>query len=488
MSSPSRASQTNGLAFFAAAAFAVGAAAILALDRVGAPDRLIRALGPLLVLLGLSVFGLSAINTDLASFLAARRQSPTLYGGLSVTAVAAGIAFCLDPNLTSTSDPPLLGVIAGAALGVAGFGPLIRRFGATWLSDVIATRFSRAPIRIASALVIWTAAALTAFAGYRGAVSAAEALVAPNRAWAEALVATVLALTVTPGGLTGLLWCAAASGGALFIVAALCFASGSGLGLPRLDVGAAVSALSSPPSLAAFVATALAVGGFFPFEPTAVGSPNAKAGLKAGLAGVAFCLALAALAGAGSPASPVSPSPGLSQPVAASLAGAAMLASALALAAAGVHGSSRALGVALADLPRPFPSLASARLARMRAAQLIVVIGCVAFDSRALPDAGTVLVLAMALSLALTTPFLALAAIGRVGPGSASVAMLVALAVAYVRLVPTGDWTDAVHLFEEALLIAAAAFAGGVLASIVVPRRGAPPTPKTFDPFADPSH
>ena len=43
----------------------------------------------------------------------------------------------------------------------------------------------------------------------------------------------------------------------------------------------------------------------------------------------------------------------------------------------------------------------------------------------------------------------------------------------------------AADLFEGALTAAAAAFAAGVLACLVVPRRGPAPTPGAFDPFAD---
>src|SRR5208337_2956044 len=98
------------------------------------------------------------------------------------------------------------------------------------------------------------------------------------------------------------------------------------------------------------------------------------------------------------------------------------LASALALAALGVRGSSRALGLALADPPKPFPTLASVRLARMRAVQVIVVVGCAVCDRKGFLDARTALIFAMTLSLALTTPLVALAAVARVGPAAASVA------------------------------------------------------------------
>ena len=131
MSSQNRSSRIDGLAIFAGATFALGLATIVALDRVGAPDGLVRATGPILVLVGLVVFGLGARNADLASFLAARRRVPPLYGGLSLVAVVAGMALSLYPglypNLAGSSDPPLLGVLAGIALGATAYTPLLRR-------------------------------------------------------------------------------------------------------------------------------------------------------------------------------------------------------------------------------------------------------------------------------------------------------------------------------------------------------------------------
>ena len=45
----------DGLATFSAAAFLTGMGLIAALERVGAPDRLVEALGPLIALVGLVV-------------------------------------------------------------------------------------------------------------------------------------------------------------------------------------------------------------------------------------------------------------------------------------------------------------------------------------------------------------------------------------------------------------------------------------------------
>ena len=179
--------------------------------------------------------------------------------------------------------------------------------------------------------------------------------------------------------------------------------------------------------------------------------------------------------------------PGAANPVTVSLIGAAALAAALALARAGVHMSSRAFGVALADPPKAYPTLSSVRLARMRAAQVAIVVVSAASDRGGFIDARTALIVAMALSLALTTPFVALAAIGRVGPAAASVALLAALGAAYWLATSMTRLPGAAELFEYALSVAAAAFVAGSLTCLVAPRRKPPPTPGAFDPFGDPS-
>ncbi len=464
---------------------------IAALDRIGAPALLVRALGPVYALAGLAILGLGARNADLASFLAARRGLPAFYGALNVVAVAAGMALCLDRGFASSADPPWLGVFAGAALAAVGFGPLLRRFGATSLTDVIATRFPRSPPRWASALIVWIAAALTAMAGYRIAVAETRALVTSNRASAETIVAIVLALSVAPGGLAGVVWCAAAGAGALAIIVGVGVAAALGFGFAPPDPEAAFAstsvALSSLGSIPPFVATTLAVAGFFAFESAAVASPDARTAAKAGFGGVIIGLALVAAAITAHLSFSFNLAPGDAKPVAASLFGAAALAVALALARAGVHMSSRAFGIALASPPKAYPALASVRLARMRAAQAAIVVVSAAFDRYGFIDGRTGLIVAMALSLALTTPIVALAAIGRVGPVSASVALLAALGAAFYFGTSMTRLPGAAELFEYALAAAAAAFVAGSLTCFVAPRRKPPPTPGLFDPFAEPS-
>ena len=401
------------MAIFAAVLFAVGLATLLVLGRIGVTDRLVRAIGPILTLLGLIVFGFGARNADLASFVAARRNAPPFYGGLALAALAAGIALCLDPGLTSFSDPPPLGAAAGMALGSIAIGPLLRRFGATSLNDVVATRFSGSPAAVVSAIAAWTVAALTTLAGFEIAVAAAETLVTPNRLWAEAIVATAVVLSVAPGGLAGVIWSAAASAGELAMIVGL----GLGVGL---DAGVAPPSVrsprssspshsplrcrlprSSPPPLRWLVSRPAVAGAR---EPGRRLGGARRARRIRHLPGVGRDGESRAFRISGR-CRPARPGPGRRLAHRRRDAGLRRWRSpALAFTA-----SSRAFGVALADPPKPFPTPASVRLARMRAAQLAVVVGCAVCDSKGLIDARAALIVAMALSLALTTPIVALA-------------------------------------------------------------------------------
>ena len=63
----------DGLATFAAAAFLTALGLVAALARVGAPDRVVAALGPLIAVIGLAVLGVVNRTARLGDFLAARR-------------------------------------------------------------------------------------------------------------------------------------------------------------------------------------------------------------------------------------------------------------------------------------------------------------------------------------------------------------------------------------------------------------------------------
>src|ERR1700679_544301 len=120
--SPAVHEEAHGLAVFAAATFLLGMGLIVVLERVGAPEGVVRALGPLLALLGLSVVGVLTRAPNLLDFLAARRSAPTFYCGLAFAATAAGLVTAMASESGGASLLPWRGValgLAGAALIVA---------------------------------------------------------------------------------------------------------------------------------------------------------------------------------------------------------------------------------------------------------------------------------------------------------------------------------------------------------------------------------
>ena len=482
----------DGLATFAAAAFLTGMGLIAALARVGAPDRLVEALGPLIALLGLMIVGVMTRTARLADFLAARRAVPPIYGGLAFAATAAGLVVALEAGATGRSPLPwpavALGLI-GAALIV---GPLVRRASASALSDVLATRFPAAPTRWAFAVALWTAGVLTATAGLGAAVDIVVAHVGQSRRAAEIVVALALATTIVPGGLKGLLWSDAASaGGALAIAAIGAALAWSGAGAPAAPLAETAGAWLALPvhadsaSLLFDAASALGVGAFFAFAPAAIGAPPTQ-GRRAGLYGLAFALAGLAL-GASVPsafwpgAATAAPSP-----TAGALVGAATWLPALALARAGVLGAARAAGIDLATAYARLTVLASRRIARIRLMMLLVIVLAAVVSDLRLLDPPRAIALALALNVALIVPPLVLALVSPGRSPAAFAAFAAGLAALAWRYLEAGPSARPSEILIGALIAGAAALlVGAAVGAFVAGAAGARTNGARADPFSD---
>src|SRR5436305_9549553 len=126
-------------AAFALAAFGLAVAALFALERVGAPDALVAALGPLGALAGVVGLGVLTRARTLLDFLVARRAAPPFYAGLALAAVIGGFALAFagaDPDATRL---PWRGVAAGVAVAALVVAPLWRARQASAVADVFAT-------------------------------------------------------------------------------------------------------------------------------------------------------------------------------------------------------------------------------------------------------------------------------------------------------------------------------------------------------------
>jgi hypothetical protein len=495
----------DGLAIFAAAAFLTGLGLVAALAQVGAPDRLVEALGPLIALVGLTIIGVMTRTARHADFLAARRAVPPVYGGLAFAATAAGFVVALDAGATGRSPLPWPAValgLVGAALIV---GPLVRRANASALSDILATRFPAASTRWAFAVALWCVGVLTATAGFDTAVDVIVAYVGQSRRAAETFVALSLAMSIVPGGLKGLLWSDAASAGGALAIAAigaglawsgvgapappLAQTAGAWLALPLAQTAGAWLALplarADSASLLFSAASALGVGALFAFAQAAIGAPPMRA-QRTGLLGLAFALAGLALGATALSAFWPEPAAAARSPTAGALAGAAAWLPALALARAGVLGAARAAGVDLATAYASLTVLASQRLARIRLMMLVVIVLAAVVSDLRLVDPVRAIVLALALTVALIVPSLALALASR-GRSSAALAALAAgLAALAWRVVAAGPSANVSEILIGALIAGAGALLVGAVVGVFA--RGAAGAQKTgarADPFID---
>ncbi len=475
----------DGLATFAAVAFLIALGLVAALARVGAPDRVVAALGPLIAVFGLVILGLVNRTARLGDFLAARRAVPPVYGGMALAATTIGLALTFGGDAESTFAPwPAAAAgLVGATLVV---GPLLRRANASAAADVIATRFPAAPIRLLFALIIFVVGGLVAAAGFSAAVHALAAAIGGSRRLAEVAVATTLIAGVVPGGLKGLLWSDAASFGAALAVAAIGAAlawtgdAGGGEG-----VAAAWLAIPAAPNDAAFLLRAAAGGfalaGFLPLAAPALGAPPGEA-QRAGGVGLALTLVAAALA-AGALAGFAPEATTTQSPVAAALIGAAVWLPAAALARAGVVTAARGSGVDLSAAYARFAVLASRRIALSRLAMLLTIGGSAIAVDRGLVDPPRALAWALGLNLALVFPAVALALAERGGSRSAA-ALLATAAITFGAGLGPG-WRDAAaqQILTDALVAGALGLLAGAMVALFE-RREVLDAPR-FDPFAD---
>ena len=474
----------DGLATFAAAAFLTALGLVAALARVGAPDRVVAALGPLVAVLGLAVLGVVNRTARLGDFLAARRVIPPFYGGMALAVTAAGLALAFGGEAAS-AFAPWPAAAAGLVCAALIVGPLLRRANASAAADVLATRFQAAPIRFLFALVVFVVGGLTAAAGLAAAVDALAAAAGLSRRLAEIAIVTTLVAGVVPGGLKGLLWSDAASAGAAMAVAAigaaLAWNGGGGGG----GVAAEWLAIPAEPNDAAFLlrstAAALALAGFLPFAMPSLGVPQGEA-QRAGGMGLILALIAAALGAAASVG--FADIGAARSPTATALVGAAAWLPAGALARAGVLTAGRGFGVDLSAAYARFAVLASRRIAVSRLTMLLVIGAAAVAVDRGVVDPPRALAWALGVNLALVTPAVALALAERGGPRSAAVLLATAAVTFAVGLGPAWRSAPPQQILVAALVAGALGLLAGALGALFE-RREPPSDAAPFDPFAD---
>lgn len=212
----------DGRVSFAMAAFALGAALVALLDRIGVPERIVGFLGPVLTLAGLALIGLLLHSVRVSRFYAAGRAVPPPYAGLATVALVTGLGIPFLPPVSGGIQ--IHGLLLGFAIGFAAAallnGPLLRKTGAFSVPDLIAGRFPQASVRLGTIAVVGAAALMVALAGIEISVTALAFALGAERLPAAILAAVVLILMVVPGGMAGVVW--AATGSAGVFIAALC--------------------------------------------------------------------------------------------------------------------------------------------------------------------------------------------------------------------------------------------------------------------------
>jgi Na+/proline symporter len=466
-------------ASFACAVFALAVAAIYVLERVGAPDRLVTAVGPLAGVIGVAALGVLTRARTLLDFLVARRSVPPFYAGLALAAPIGGFALAFAGVTTNPTLLPWRGVVAGLALAVLVAAPHWRAAQASAMADVFATRFPAVFTRVAFAAVLTVCGWAMAASGLGYASLTLRDSMGLSADAAAGLAAAALVISLAPGGMRSLVWTDAASAGAGFATMGLLVALSAKSGADnaaRLEAAShSLSHLPGAPWLQEIAAAAAAASLFAFVSPAlAVATPRAarRAGVTAllvlGLGGVA-----AAALGDLTTRSPSD----------SALAALVACLPALALARAGLYAASRALGLDLVRAPKRLSVLGSRRMASVRFAVLVGA-GVAAAVSRLSPHPSAPLYLAMALWLAFAAPSLALSALpgrGAIPAGAALIASLVAALAG--RLIGFGDPGYGPDLLVGALAAGMAGLAVGLAAYALTPPGAV--APRLADPYVE---
>jgi hypothetical protein len=456
----------NGRAAFLGAAFLTGVGLIFVVERVGAPDGLVRALGPLLILAGVALLGAVMRNARAAGFFLADRAAPPFYAGLGFAGIAAGLVHSLG------AAPPLAGVGLGLALSALAVGPLLRRLRASSFADLAATRFRSARLGAALAVILVIVGLLCGAAGFEGAVRDLAGADMSRRT-ATIVSALTLIFVLIPGGLAGLVWSAATAAAVLLAVLLLPIlpsvwaedfaADAFQTWRHALEAAAAPLAAGDRAALGAvaIISTAAATAALPIFAGPAASIARSAGSHRAGLAALIVLI----LIGAASLLSPASAfSPALDGLNASALALASLM-----LAAAGLNSAVRAVGRDATRAPGAKAPPVSQTLARARLGIAAGLALSVAASWQGMVSPGAALAVAGALALAALAPPLALAFSSRADAMHAALSVIVSAATAAALTVMLGPAGASERMPVVALASASAGFAAGWAAGLVRP-------------------
>ena len=213
----------DGRVAFAVSAFALAAALVALLDRIGVPEAVVAVLGPAFALAALACVGIVTRSMRISRFYAAGRAVPATYAGMAMAALAVGL---VAPFLTQASSAAALSALVptfGAGLVVAALltGPFLRKTGAFSVPDLIAARFPNLALRLGMVVLVTAICGLVALASLDTAISGIAAALDMRRTTAVVLTGLVVAFIIVPGGTSGVVWSATGAAGVLVIGFAL---------------------------------------------------------------------------------------------------------------------------------------------------------------------------------------------------------------------------------------------------------------------------
>ncbi len=457
---------------FAAALLGLGFAAMFALERVGAPDALVVALGPLLGLVGLMAVGALTRARTLLDFLSARRAAPAALAGLALAATVGGFALGFAAT-DEGGEAPWRGFGVGVAVAALLVAPRWRRAQASAFADVFATRFPAPFARVGLSIVLAGSGLSLAAAGLGFAALTLESALRISPVAALALGAATLFLSLAPGGLSSLIWCDAATAAAGLLTLGLLAALSFDGDFDRITQIWEAFAQGAQAPWVAEVAAGCAAAAMFAFcQPAfAVASPGAAR--RAGAAALGWLslggLAAAALGGLG-----------LMRPSHAGLASLLACLPALSLARAGLYAASRPAGFNVRRADDRLWVLASRRMAGVRAGIAFGAMAAAAL-AQASPRPTAPFLLGVSIWLAFGAPSSVLAML----PGRRSAPAIAALATSVAaasvgRLLGFGS--AASELLVGALGAGAAGLAAGLSVYTLIGEEAAAPA---ADPFVD---
>ncbi|ULO25215.1 sodium:solute symporter [Methylocystis sp. SB2] len=310
---------------FVAASFLLAYAFAALLDRVGAPERFVGAAPPYFTILGLATLGFLLHSMRASVYYTAGRGLPAAYAGFANAAIVIALMLPFGSRLAGGSWA--IGAVAGVFIGLAAaglyVGPLLRKTGVFSISELLCARFASAATRVGFIGAVALSSTLLAAAGGLIAVNALVEHTGANRGFAAFLIAAASLIIAGPGGLSGVMWGAAAAAGVATLgfgwpIAALSlhdalpsgliFGGGASAEAAKLleSWGVTPTPMGLPVEFVTTIAVALGIATLAPVLAASVATADGRSARRAGISALFWSVVIALLAAAAIAASALS--------------------------------------------------------------------------------------------------------------------------------------------------------------------------------------